>query len=602
MSLRSSSSASTRLITTRSTNKSLLSASASLSPPPPPPPTTSASSSTSSSSSSSSSPLSSSSSSSIATSMVASTSNTVSPSMVITQMDSDTSSSSSLKRRRGRPLKSSQSADPSSFSFSRHHNKKQHTNHNNHGHNLQNTTYKLDRLRLRQASSKDNLSYAPVTANMIQMGNQVDAWKQDQGDYYRARIVEMEDVKVFVHYEGFPPDQADWIYLSDLRALDDAKQRKNRRQQQQYSHIIHSSHSSSTSASASASTGRKASLQQIDEPSQQHQYKQDDEHEDGEDNYYGTHHLQGGTIGGGKYGPKGQESNLSWQDYSTFYYTQDGTKARHHTGLVQDRRMGLHCCPCHSKEFIHPERPDRLSSILQQLHNDRVLRYVKHMPGREATSSELSKAHTAQHIRNYTPEEAKVLKVTSIAALLNPVVSPPTSPTTTAPIGDRPTTKTLRGIGGGMVIETKQGHLLHHQQQLLPTTTTADKMDSPSSKMVTTTAPTKNTDPKSSYPPDLVCQMTCGELGIAVDTTFHPAYSSVSARVAAGALISLVDAIVQGQLNNGFALIRPPGHHAEDNAAMGFCFFNNVAVAALSTLEKYPTQIKKILIIDWDVQ
>ncbi|ORZ18474.1 hypothetical protein BCR42DRAFT_410896 [Absidia repens] len=619
MSLRSSSSASTRLITTRSTNKSLLSASASLSPPPLP--TTSASSSTSSSSSSSPSPLSSSSSSSIATSMVASTSNTVSPSMVITQIDSDTSSTSSLKRRRGRPLKSSQSADPSS-SFSRHHNKKQHTTHNNHGHDLRNTTYKLDRLRLRQASSKDNLSYAsppaPVTANMIRMGNQVDAWKQDQGDYYRARIVEMEDVKVFVHYEGFPPDQADWIGLSDLRALDDTKQRKNRRQQQQqYSHIIYSSHSSSTSASSS--TGRKASsLQQIDEPSQQHQYNEDDDDDDDDedDNYYGTHHLHGGTIGGGKYGPKGQESNLSWQDYSTFYYTQDGTKARHHTGLVQDRRMGLHCCPCHSKEFIHPERPDRLSSILQQLHNDRILRYVKHMPGREATSSELSKAHTAQHIRNYTPEENKILKVTSIAALLNPVVSPPASPPA-APIddgnddlSDRPTTKTLRGIGGGVVIETKQGQLLRHQQRLFATT--KDKADSSddnskhslSSKMVATaatTAPTKIADSKSTYPPDLVCQMTCGELGIAVDTTFHPAYSSVSARVAAGALISLVDAIVQGQLNNGFALIRPPGHHAEDNAAMGFCFFNNVAVAALSTLEKYPTQIKKILIIDWDV-
>lgn len=41
------------------------------------------------------------------------------------------------------------------------------------------------------------------------------------------------------------------------------------------------------------------------------------------------------------------------------------------------------------------------------------------------------------------------------------------------------------------------------------------------------------------------------------------------------------------------------GHHAESDAAMGFCFYNNVAVAVADTLEKYPTKIKKILIIDW---
>lgn len=41
------------------------------------------------------------------------------------------------------------------------------------------------------------------------------------------------------------------------------------------------------------------------------------------------------------------------------------------------------------------------------------------------------------------------------------------------------------------------------------------------------------------------------------------------------------------------------GHHAEESTAMGFCFFNNVAVATLATLDKYPNMIKKILIIDW---
>jgi acetoin utilization deacetylase AcuC-like enzyme len=64
-------------------------------------------------------------------------------------------------------------------------------------------------------------------------------------------------------------------------------------------------------------------------------------------------------------------------------------------------------------------------------------------------------------------------------------------------------------------------------------------------------------------------------------------------------LIELADKVVQGELENGFALIRPPGHHAEDDVVMGYCYYNNVAVAVTSTLEKYPTKIKKILIVDW---
>jgi hypothetical protein len=167
---------------------------------------------------------------------------------------------------------------------------------------------------------------------------------------------------------------------------------------------------------------------------------------------------------------------------------------------------------------------------------------VKHLHGREATKSELVKAHTATHIRNYTPhpleeEPVPTLKVTSIAALLNPIVSPPQSPTFMDSNGNKATAGPLRGIGGGVVVDTNKGHAIRHQKRSEDEATTSAVV----------------------YPPDLVCQMTCGELGISVDTTFHPSYSSTSAKVAAGSLISLVDAIVQGQLKNGFALIRPPG-------------------------------------------
>ncbi len=68
---------------------------------------------------------------------------------------------------------------------------------------------------------------------------------------------------------------------------------------------------------------------------------------------------------------------------------------------------------------------------------------------------------------------------------------------------------------------------------------------------------------------------------------------------AAGGLIELVRAVVSGELDNGFALVRPPGHHAESDHGMGFCIFNNVAVAARAA--QADMGIRRVLIIDWDV-
>ena len=77
------------------------------------------------------------------------------------------------------------------------------------------------------------------------------------------------------------------------------------------------------------------------------------------------------------------------------------------------------------------------------------------------------------------------------------------------------------------------------------------------------------------------------------------ALSYEAAKLAAGGLCSLVDAIFDGTIKNGFALVRPPGHHAERGRAMGFCLFNNVAVGACYAMKRHG--VKKILIIDWDL-
>ncbi len=68
---------------------------------------------------------------------------------------------------------------------------------------------------------------------------------------------------------------------------------------------------------------------------------------------------------------------------------------------------------------------------------------------------------------------------------------------------------------------------------------------------------------------------------------------------AAGALLDLVDRVVAREFRHGFAAVRPPGHHAESERAMGFCLFNSVAIAARYAIERHG--MERVLIVDWDV-
>ena len=71
------------------------------------------------------------------------------------------------------------------------------------------------------------------------------------------------------------------------------------------------------------------------------------------------------------------------------------------------------------------------------------------------------------------------------------------------------------------------------------------------------------------------------------------------ALLAVGGAQTLADKVVTGEVDNAFALCRPPGHHAEHNQALGFCLFNNVAIAARYLQKQHG--LDKILILDWDV-
>ena len=82
------------------------------------------------------------------------------------------------------------------------------------------------------------------------------------------------------------------------------------------------------------------------------------------------------------------------------------------------------------------------------------------------------------------------------------------------------------------------------------------------------------------------------------DTSMNP-FSLDAALLAAGAGIQATDAVIKGELDNAFCAVRPPGHHAEHDLPMGFCLFNNVAIAALHALQQ--DGIERVAILDFDV-
>ena len=75
--------------------------------------------------------------------------------------------------------------------------------------------------------------------------------------------------------------------------------------------------------------------------------------------------------------------------------------------------------------------------------------------------------------------------------------------------------------------------------------------------------------------------------------------SYAAATLAVGALTTGIDLLLEGSIDNAFALVRPPGHHAEKAQSMGFCLFNNVAVAAQYAIAHYG--LKRVMIVDWDL-
>ncbi|KAM9758906.1 histone deacetylase 7-like isoform 1-T2 [Menidia menidia] len=93
--------------------------------------------------------------------------------------------------------------------------------------------------------------------------------------------------------------------------------------------------------------------------------------------------------------------------------------------------------------------------------------------------------------------------------------------------------------------------------------------------------------------------LPCGGVGVDIDTVWNDHHTATASRIAAGCVTDLALKVAQRELKNGFAVVRPPGHHATHSSPLGFCFFNSVAIAAKQLQQKL--NISKILIVDWDV-
>ncbi|WP_166260342.1 histone deacetylase family protein [Marinobacter salicampi] len=95
-----------------------------------------------------------------------------------------------------------------------------------------------------------------------------------------------------------------------------------------------------------------------------------------------------------------------------------------------------------------------------------------------------------------------------------------------------------------------------------------------------------------------IMQPTRGRVFTDPDTAMMP-HTLRAARLAAGANVQAVDMVLSSQVTNAFVCARPPGHHAERSKSMGFCFYNNIALAAMRALKFH--HLERVAIVDFDV-
>ncbi|XP_041821966.1 histone deacetylase 4-like isoform X2 [Chelmon rostratus] len=224
--------------------------------------------------------------------------------------------------------------------------------------------------------------------------------------------------------------------------------------------------------------------------------------------------------------------------------TDPPTQPRFTTGLVYDSLMQKHQCMCGNTNS-HPEHAGRIQSIWSRLQETGLRAQCECIRGRKATLEELQTVHSEAHVLLY---------------------------------GTNPLRQKL---------DCKHTHTQTHTHSSIIT----QLLISRHILMFIFSS-------LGSITPMFV-RLPCGGVGVDSDTIWNEVHSSSAARLAVGSVVELVFKVATRELKNGFAVVRPPGHHAEESTPMGFCYFNSVAIAA--KLLQQRLNVNKILIVDWDV-
>ncbi|KAK1341229.1 hypothetical protein QTO34_017632, partial [Cnephaeus nilssonii] len=271
------------------------------------------------------------------------------------------------------------------------------------------------------------------------------------------------------------------------------------------------------------------------------------------------------------------------------------------TGLVYDSVMLKHQCSC-GDNSRHPEHAGRIQSIWSRLQERGLRGQCECLRGRKASLEELQSVHSERHVHLYGTNPLSRLKLDNgklagraqrrlgpsyLRRLISPTI-PNLSGPSSASILDIPT--------------PPLAPLLHIPSPVHPPW--------PSFQGLPVSWPGQRLPGFSSHTPGLslstgllaqriFVMLPCGGVGVDTDTIWNELHSSNAARWAAGSVTDLAFKVASRELKNGFAVVRPPGHHADRSTAMGFCFFNSVAIACRQLQQQ--GKAGRILIVDWDV-
>ncbi len=240
------------------------------------------------------------------------------------------------------------------------------------------------------------------------------------------------------------------------------------------------------------------------------------------------------------------------------------------TGVVYDSLLVRHVALVPEEEAV--EVPERILAIWKQLQEDGLLDQCQRIAIRPVSEAEIKAIHSPSYLEHFRQLGEIGLKMRGLedpqtAASDSKVeekqsASPPTS-TPTAPPKPKLLKRKVHKKEASATTETK-------------TPTVALPLHTPASLL----------DDLSNW-------------AKAYDSVGVGKYSKECAELAAGGVCALTEAVLRGEIRNGACFVRPPGHHADRDHAAGFCFLNNVPIAAQMAADKY--KLNRILIVDWDV-